>query len=159
MKIQTTRFGEIELSEDTLLHFPAGMVGLPEVQRFVILDVEQPSVYQWLQSVDEPSLAFIVIDVDLVEPTFQVELPDEAFVEIGYHQGHSLSVMAIVTIPSGKPEEATANLRAPLIINAQTRKGKQMILHETIALRYPLTGSPQSSVETPEVSPEAVSVS
>ena len=158
MKIQTTRFGEIEVSEETLIHFPAGMVGLPDVRKFVVLEVEQPSVYQWLQSVDEPSLAFILIDVDLVEPTFQVELPDEALDEIGYCPDHPLSVMAIVTIPSGKPMEATANLRAPLIINAQTRKGKQMILHETIALRYPLAGASQSSEQASQVSPEAVSV-
>lgn len=158
MKIHTSRFGELDIPEDTLLHFPAGLVGLPSAQRFVVLDVDKPSVYQWLQAIDEPGLAFILIDIDLLEPTFQVELPDEALEEIGYQDHHPLSLMAIVAIPNGKPEEATANLRAPLVINAETRKGKQIVLHETVTLHYSIAKATVQPEPAPAVASEVVSV-
>jgi flagellar assembly factor FliW len=60
--------------------------------------------------------------------------------------------MAVVTIPSGKPDQATANLRAPLVVNLRTRKGKQLILHESIPLRFSLVSEDEA------VQPEAAIV-
>jgi flagellar assembly factor FliW len=57
--------------------------------------------------------------------------------------------MAVVTVPSGQPEQATANLRAPLVVNLRTRKGKQLILHESIPLRFPLM--PEEEALQPEL--------
>jgi len=138
MTIRTTRFGEIQVSEDTLLTFPTGLVGFPAVQKFVVLDVAEDCQYQWFQSVNEPDLAFVIIDIHLLDQDFQVEVSDEGVTELGIAQTDPVLIMAVVTIPSGKPEQATANLRAPLVVNLRTRKGKQLILHESIPLRFHL---------------------
>ena len=138
MTIRTTRFGEIQVSEDTLLTFPTGLVGFPAVQKFVVLDVAEDCQYQWFQSVNEPDLAFVIIDIHLLDQDFQVEVSDEGLAELGIAQTDPVLIMAVVTIPSGKPEQATANLCAPLVVNLRTRKGKQLILHESIPLRFPL---------------------
>ncbi len=138
MKIRTGRFGEIEVSKDTLLTFPTGIVGFPAVRQFVVLDVAEDCQYQWFQAVNEPDLAFVIIDVHLLDPNFQVELSDEGLEELELAQTDPVLIMAVVTIPSGQPEQATANLRAPLVVNLRTRKGKQPILHESIPLRFPL---------------------
>jgi flagellar assembly factor FliW len=142
MKIQTSRFGLLDVSDETLLIFPAGLVGFPACRRFVILDTAEDSDYQWLQSVDEPSLAVVIVDVYLVQPEFRIDVPDEGLAELDMTQTDSLSIMAVVTIPSGEPTQATANLRAPLVVNLRTRKAKQIILHETIPIRYPLLPAP-----------------
>lgn len=138
MTIRTRQFGEFEVSEDALLTFPAGVVGFPAVQQFVVLDVTDDCPYQWFQAVTEPDLAFVIIDVHLLDPEFRVEVSDEGLAELEVSQTDPLLIMAVVTIPSGKPEQATANLRAPLVVNLRTRKGKQLILHESIPLHYPL---------------------
>jgi flagellar assembly factor FliW len=152
MTIRTSRFGEIEVSEDTLLTFPAGLVGFPAIQQFVVLDVAEDCHYQWFQAIKEPDLAFVIIDVHLLDPEFCVEVSDEGLAELEITQTDPVLIMAVVTIPSGKPDQATANLRAPLVVNLRTRKGKQLILHESIPLRFSLVSEDEA------VQPEAAIV-
>ncbi len=149
MSIQTTQFGEIEVSEDTFLTFPTGLVGFPAVQEFVVLDVADDCQYQWFQAVNEPDLAFVIIDVHILDPDFKVEVSDDGVTELEITQADPLLILAVVTIPAGHPEQATANLRAPLIVNLRTRKGKQVILHESIPLQLPLL--PEEGTVQPEV--------
>lgn len=147
MTIQTSRFGEIEVSEGTLLTFPTGLVGFPAIQQFVVLDVAEDCQYQWLQAVEEPDLAFVIIDIHLLDPEFRVQISDEGLVELEITQADPVLIMAVVTIPSGQPEHATANLRAPLVVNLRTRKGKQLILSESIPLRFSLLSESEESVQ------------
>ncbi len=138
MTIHTSRFGELEVSEDTLLTFPTGLIGFPAIQEFVVLDVAEESPYQWLQAIGEPDLAMVIIDVHCLDPDFRAQISDEGLAELGVIEKDPVLIMAVVTIPSGQPEQATANLRAPLVVNLRTRKGKQIILHESIPLRFSL---------------------
>ena len=138
MKIQTSRFGTLDVSDATLLIFPCGLVGFPAFRRFVVFDAAEDSDYQWFQSVDDPTLAFVIVDVHLLKPDFRVDIPDEGLTELDITQADPILIMAVLTIPPGNPVQATANLRAPLVVNLRTRKGKQMILHESIPLRFPL---------------------
>ena len=158
MMIQTGQCGEIEVSEDTLLTFPSGIVGFPAVQQFVVLDVEEDCQYQWFQSATEPDLAFIIIDVHLLDPEFQVEVSDEGLAELEITETDPVLVMAVVTLPPGRPEQATANLRAPLVVNLRTRKGKQLILHESIPLRFSLLPEGETVRAEVETVGEAASV-
>ena len=138
MKIQTSRFGILDVSDENLLNFSSGLVGFPACRRFVVLDAGKDSDYQWFQSVDEPTLAFVIMDVHLLQPDFRVDVPDEGLRELDITQTDTVLILVVVTIPPGNPDLATANLRAPLVVNLRTRKGKQMILHESIPLRFPL---------------------
>ena len=147
MTIQTSRFGEIEVSEEALLTFPTGLVGFPAIQQFVVLDVAEDCQYQWLQAVEEPDLAFVIIDIHLLDPEFRVEISDEGLAELEITQADPVLIMAVVTIPSGQPEQATANLRAPLVVNLRTRKGKQPILNESIPLRFSLLLESEEGVQ------------
>lgn len=158
MKIQTSRFGMLDVSDKTLLLFPSGLVGFPAFRRFVVLDVPEDSGYQWLQSVDEPGLAFVIVDVHLLDPDFRVDVPEEGLAELDMTPADPIVIMVVVTIPSGRPDQATANLRAPLVVNLGTRKGKQIILHESIPLRYPLLETPAESKSHHETVTEPASV-
>ena len=158
MTIQTSRFGELEVSEDTLLSFPSGLVGFPAIQQFVVLDVTEDCHYQWFQAIREPDLAMVIIDIHIIDPEFQAKISDEGLVELGMTETDPILIMAIVTIPFGQPEQATANLRAPLVVNLRTRKGKQLILHESIPLRYPLLPGGEAMQPEPDVAIETASV-
>ena len=158
MTIQTSRFGELEVAEDTFLTFPSGLVGFPAVQKFVVLDVAEDCHYQWFQAINEPDLAFVIIDVHLLNSEFQVQVSDEGLAELEITQTDPVLIMAVVTIPSGQPEQATANFRAPLVVNLRTRKGKQLILHESIPLRFPLLSGDEAVHPEAAVVNEAASV-
>lgn len=138
MNVCSDRFGDIEVSEETLVVFPAGLVGFPRHTRFAVLDVDGASDYQWLQSVEEPSLAFVIIDMRIVSSEIRVDIPEEFLAELDLQPDDSVLLLAVVTVPSDAPERASANLRAPLVVNVRTRKAKQLILHESLPLRFPL---------------------
>ena len=158
MTIQTSRFGELEVSEDTLLSFPSGLVGFPAIQQFVVLDVTEDCHYQWFQAIREPDLAMVIIDIHIIDPEFRAQISDEGLAELGMTETDPVLIMAVVTIPAGQPEQATVNLRAPLVVNLRTRKGKQLILHESIPLRFPLISDEEAVNLEPAMVNETASV-
>jgi len=138
MKCHSTRFGSFEVKDDSLLTFPSGLLGFPDQQRYVILDHDRPAPFKWLQSVDEPSLAFVIMDSADVVADYPVEMTPEALKEIQATERDELSLAVILTIPSEDPASVTANLRGPLLFNARTKLGKQLVLAETMPTRHPL---------------------
>ncbi len=156
--IRSRQLGEIEVTQDSLLTFPTGIVGFPAIQKFVVLDVADDCLYQWFQSMEEPDLGFVIVDVHLFNPEFQVEISNEGLAELEIGQTDPVLILAVVTIPSGHPEQATANLRAPLVVNLRTRKGKQLILNESLPLRFPLLVEEEDNQQEVVATKEAASV-
>lgn len=138
MKVVTSRFGEVEVTQESMVTFPSGLVGLPNHSRYVVFDVEQGSGYQWLQSLDDTTLAVVLMPADVLEPDFAEQITEESVVDLDLKDDDHVSILVIVTIPPGKPDQATANFRAPIVVNLRTRIGKQIILHESIPLHVPL---------------------
>lgn len=142
MKITTSRFGEVDILDEGVLTFPSGLIGFPQYTRFALLGDERASGYRWLQSIEEGELAFVVVDPALLKQDYQVNVQDDALAELGYQEGDALAILTIVTIPPGRPEKATANLRGPLVVNLRNCLGKQVILNESFPLRYAFNQEP-----------------
>lgn len=128
MKFETTRFGTIEVSPEEICVFPDGPLGFPECTRFVFLDEENTAPFRMMQSLDNPALAFVVVDPQAVRPdyTFQVTKDDLAQVKSTSTEG--LDVYAIVTMAK-ELKDVTVNLQGPLVINADERLGHQFVLN------------------------------
>lgn len=142
MKCQSTRFGTFEVNDDTLLVFPSGILGFPEWSKYVLLDHDTEAPFKWLQCVEEPQLAFVILDPDFFKPDYQIEVSLDALIEIQKQDSDELSVVTILTIPSDDPTAVTANLRGPLVMNHRTRLCKQLVLSEDWPTRYPLFSAP-----------------
>lgn len=138
MKCQSTRFGTFEVNDDTLLVFPSGILGFPDWTKYVMLDHDTDAPFKWLQCVEEPQLAFVILDPAIFKPDFQITITTDALIEIQKQDNDELSVVTILTIPSGDPSGVTANLRGPLVMNHRTRLCKQLVLAEDLPTRYPL---------------------
>ena len=121
MKCQSSRFGTFEVNDDTLLVFPSGILGFSECTQYVILDHDTDAPFKWLQCVEEPQLAFVILDPAFFNPDYRIELSLDAMIEIQKQDGDELSVVTILTIPSDDPAAVTANLRGPLVMNHRTR--------------------------------------
>ncbi len=146
MKFSTTRFGGLEVDDRSLLTFPSGILGFPDWTRYVILDHDTDAPFKWLQCVEQPNLAFVIIDPVLFKPDYQIQLGAEALAEIQAAPGQQdLTIAVILTIPSDDPNRITGNLRGPLVMNPQSRLCKQVVLSEDCPTRYPLFAQDRSS--------------
>lgn len=145
MKCTSTRFGSFEVRDERILTFPSGLLGFPDQQRYVILDHDTEAPFKWLQSVEEPALAFVILDPVMVHAGYDIDVPADALMEIRAGEGEDVALAVILTIPSTDPGRITANLRGPLVISHKTKLGKQLVLSEDFPTRHPLfpvSGSP-----------------
>ena len=125
---QTTRFGEIEVDEDLVITLPNGIIGFEESRRYVVLHLQEKSPFRWLQSLDDGSLAFPIIDPWDFKPDYAPTISDADADQLKLDRDSPKLVFAIVTIPRQEPRRVTANLLGPLVINPVTRLGKQVIV-------------------------------
>lgn len=132
MLINTRCFGEINLDENKIVTFESGLMGFEKYKRFTILyNIEDgKSKISWLQCVDEPSLALPIITPGVVKEDYNPTVEDEVLKPLGELTEENLVVFLTVTVPSDI-KKTTVNLKAPIIINADTRKGCQIIVENS----------------------------
>lgn len=126
MKITTSRFGTIEISEKEIIFFGEGLLGFEKFKKYIILNTDENSPFSWLQCVDDGGLAFVIIEPlnFMFEYDLEISDSDAAFIELKKAEDAVLYV--IVSIP-GNPSEMTANLQGPIVINANNRHARQVI--------------------------------
>lgn len=127
MKVQTSRFGEIEVPDESLIVFPEGVIGFRTATRFVIFDCGEEGVFKWLQSVDRPDLAFVICDASLILPDYQVMIGSKERDLLQVNNPAEVVICLIMIIPED-PREATANLLGPILMNSESRRGMQLVV-------------------------------
>jgi flagellar assembly factor FliW len=130
MTIQNTRFGDVEYSFDDIITFSPSMVGFPESKHYLLLNAKPNTPFRWLQSLDEPKLAFLVAFTEALVPKYKPTFSRFDIEEIEIADDSPTMILATATIPPGEPQEMTLNLAAPIIINGATMKAKQVILSD-----------------------------
>lgn len=128
MKINTEKFGEIEVEDCRVFDFVLPVIGFDELSKFIILDPNQDSLFKWLQSVEDGSLAFPIISVAALEYDYSVDLSDSVISALEIANPESLLVMNITSIPQDNPQGTTINLLAPLVFNLDNQKAGQIVL-------------------------------
>ncbi|MDP3150473.1 MAG: flagellar assembly protein FliW [Ignavibacteria bacterium] len=112
MKIQTHQFGELDFEENLILDFPSGLFGFEQLKKFVLIKIEEELFY-WLNSVEQPEIAFPLFGISVVDENYPTEKNGEAF--------------GIVTL-NRDPMQITINLKAPVYINQIEKLGFQKII-------------------------------
>lgn len=128
MILNTLKFGEIEIEEDRIFNFVMPIIGFDELTRFIILDPNKDTLFKWLQSIDDPSLAFPIISVAALDYDYSIDLSDTVVNTLGITNPDSILVMNITSIPQDNPRGTTINLLAPLIFNVDNRLAAQVVL-------------------------------
>ncbi len=127
MKINSTRFGSLEIQDQDLLYFPEGLVGFAAHKRFFIYNREQNRPFFWLHSVDNPNLAFVICDPQLFFPDYRVSVRKEELSLLNVKDPQDVIVCVLISI-TREPFRMSANLQGPLVINTASRTGKQLVL-------------------------------
>ena len=140
MKVRTTRFGEVEIDPGRLLVFPHGLLGFARFRTFALLQPDDRGVFYWLQSVEDPELAFVVTDPTAWIPDYSVPIRATDLAGLGLERPEDATIFAIVNRRDGA---ITANLQGPIVLNADSRTGIQLVLSDrTWSTRHELVRLP-----------------
>lgn len=126
--VDTLHWGRIAVPQERIITFPAGLPGAAKFHGYALIEEPRTAPLSFLQCVDNPSLALVVVEPTKVAPDFRLGPLVSALKELEGGSVQDLIVMVILTIPSGRPRETTANLQCPLLINPGSRRGKQVIM-------------------------------
>lgn len=139
MKIESPRFGTLDIEQSKIIEFPHGLTGFEACRRFSLFHQDgeagaQPK-YFILQSLDDPAVAFHVTDPALLGFSYQIELSDEevALLKLSDTTDAVVAVMLVKDDSGSAQSELRANLKSPLIINTRTQCGLQ---HSFAQIRY-----------------------
>ncbi len=128
IKVATSRFGDVEVDRQCVITMINPFLGFPESRRFYLQKHGDNSPFMWLQSLDNPDLAFVVIQPAIINPQYKPDITPHVRTELGITTERELDIMLILTIPQKDPQAMTANLLGPLVINVEKRLGRQVLL-------------------------------
>jgi flagellar assembly factor FliW len=126
VKIDSTRFGTIEVPDDTILTFPSGMIGFGDLHRYSIVKQREDSVFLWLQSVDDGALAFPIVLPWVFYWDYEVQLSDEDMRLLDVERADQISIYCVVRV-TANVREATINLFSPVVVNNEERTARQIL--------------------------------
>ena len=127
MEVQTTRFGTVDVAEDRVITFPRGLLGFQEHKRFCLLQPGDDACFFWLQSAEDPDLAFVITDPHLFVPDYTVPVRGEQMEDLRLSRLEDAQVFVIVNKVG---ESLTGNLQGPLVVNTVAKVGEQFVLAE-----------------------------
>lgn len=135
LTFKSTRFGEFTVPVETVITIPSGVIGFPHTTKYVMLDHKHP--FSWLHSIEDPNLAFVVVDGFEFGQQFDVK-PPVGDKDTELKADDEYAILIIVTVRSD-PRLTTANLKAPVFVNMRNRKGVQIIIDDPrYSTRFPL---------------------
>ncbi len=138
MKIKTMRFGDLEVNEQEVVTFPEGILGFPENKRYCLVDPGDDTLIVWLQSLDDASVAFPILEPKIFKTDYVVKLSALELSELKLENINQSIVFTILTIPRDVTQ-MTANMKAPIVINLREQVARQVVLQENeYTLKHPM---------------------
>ena len=129
MIVKTGRFGQLTISDSDFITIPQGILGFPQYTKYCLVDAADDTLILWLQSVENPDIAFPVLEPKIYKPEYTARLSAAELRELKMDSVNGAAVFSILTIPEDVMQ-MSANLKAPLVINLKAQVGKQVVLQE-----------------------------
>jgi len=150
LTIQTTQFGIVEVDAAGVIHFPKGLLGFEHRNQFIIIKNDEHEPFAHLQSVEDPSLTFIIVNPRLFFPNYKVQVDRPEIAELSVTDLSRVNTWVIVTVPD-EIASMSANLQGPLLINRDKNIGKQVVLmRSTYTTRHYLLDEIKKTKTKPE---------
>lgn len=127
MLIKSKFFGEIDIDEKELITFEEGILGFPDLSKYIVLREEDNDYFSYLQAIEDESVCFIMTSPYYVTSDYSIDISDDAVKKLEIKAEGDVILFSIVTVPEDM-RKMTANLRAPLIVNIKKRKGLQEVI-------------------------------
>jgi flagellar assembly factor FliW len=136
MKLNTPYLGEIEYKKEEIIIFEKGLYGFEEKQSFILVNLDDPEFpFNWLQSIEDENLSFILTSPFLFVKDYEFNLADNITNGLEIAKPEDVLILSVVVLDEDL-KKSTMNLQAPIIINRNTNKGRQIILEEDYKLKH-----------------------
>ncbi len=136
MKIETKRFGIVEIDEENIIEFPYGILGFPDKKKYVILADRDNSPFFWMQSVEQADFALVVTNPLWFYPEYKVKVHRSELEDIKLQDLSKGEIWTFVTIRSN-PFVVSVNLKGPILINKEIGLAKQLVINsDEYPIRY-----------------------
>jgi flagellar assembly factor FliW len=113
--------------------------GFPAHRDYALVAAESSGLLFWLQSVVPDGPRFLAVPAGPFFPDYAPALPGGACAELGLAGAADAQVFCLVTVLGGDVATATANLRAPVVVNPATGRARQVVLTDgNLPIRRPL---------------------
>ncbi|MEE9542190.1 MAG: flagellar assembly protein FliW [Thermodesulfobacteriota bacterium] len=152
IKIETTRFGTVEVPGDKVIKFQEGIPGFEGLKSYVLLDHDSEGLFKWMQSVDDPDIAFLLTLPDVFIPGFALPKKGVQTASIGLKESEEPVLMVMVCVPVGEADFITLNLKGPIVFNDNNMSAMQCIVDND---DFPCDYKVSISRESAEASTEA----
>jgi flagellar assembly factor FliW len=127
--VKTGRFGQLTVGDDERIVIPQGLLGFPEYKQYCLVDPGDDTLILWLQSLDNPNIAFPLLEPKIFKPEYAARLSAAELRDLKLENINQSAVFSILTIPEDV-SQMTANLKAPLVINLKAQIARQVVLQE-----------------------------
>jgi flagellar assembly factor FliW len=124
IRFETSRFGLLEVSEDKVIHFPEGIPGFRQIKRYILMDYKDTPL-KWLQAVDDPDVAFIVVQPEYILSDYSINIDQSVRDILDLKRDEDLAILLIIRVENRK---IIPNLNGPLLINADNKVGLQIVI-------------------------------
>jgi flagellar assembly factor FliW len=138
MRINTSRFGRIDVAAGDVIRFPSGLPGLEDCREWALLADATNDALGWLQSTTRGDVAVAVVSPRRFVPDYQVRIPRSELTPIDISD---ISQAQIVVVVGTTGTALTLNLKAPIVINLEGRTGRQVVASGELPLQYELTSA------------------
>lgn len=123
---KTVRFGDLDYRDDDVITLPDGLLGMPTLQRWLMLEMGDDVPMKWFQSLDRADFGFPVCQPDFYQEGYALDVPSAVQERLGAQSAEDLVTLIITTVHPGG-ERVTGNLLAPMVIDTETRRGAQLV--------------------------------
>lgn len=127
MIVETMRFGELEVPEAKLIRMQKPILGFEHLTTYCLVEKKEFWPFLWLQSVEDPEVAFVVVNPTIFFPDYKIEIHPQEVAELMILHLDLVETYVIVTIPQD-PTKMTANLQGPILVNTENTLAKQLVL-------------------------------
>ncbi|MEZ7892805.1 MAG: flagellar assembly protein FliW [Candidatus Wallbacteria bacterium] len=126
MIVKTKFFGEIDVPNEKIIKLEGGLFGFEKLQKYVLVPHEKDNMFKWLQSMEDPTVCFLVVEPVLFMFNYSLEISDETVEKIQLKDSQDAVIYSLVVIPED-PMRISANLCGPIVINTVNRCGMQVV--------------------------------
>ena len=126
MKVQSTRFGEIEVSQGSVIQFVSAILGFQEDTQYVLIPQVEESPFQYIQSTKDPNLTFVLADPFLFYADYEFNIEERWLKKLDLQEHEDVDIRVITTVRSS--EDISINLKAPIVINKKSKDAMQIVL-------------------------------
>jgi flagellar assembly factor FliW len=130
MRIATKKFGDIDIEEDSIVHFPKGIIGYEKHTKFALVKQEEYVPFYWLISIQGEEVSLPVLSPNIIDQKYGKKL--KQFEILNIHSLNGACCLFCVVNLRRSGSGVTINLKSPIIINTNSKIGQQIIVDSDV---------------------------